>query len=65
MLKMLKLFVYIRAYMCHSMYVEVRGQLARAGSLFPPRGSWGLNSGQQAWQSGILSAEPVCQLKWF
>lgn len=43
---------------CHSTYVEFRGQLLGAGSLFAPRGTWGLNSGQQAWCQAPLPADP-------
>ena len=37
---------------------EVRGQFSRIGSLCPPCGSWGSNSGHQAMQQASFSVEP-------
>lgn len=38
--------------------VEVRGDRGEVGSLPPPYGSWGLNSGHQAWWQPSLPTEP-------
>lgn len=46
---------------CHSVCAEVRGQLARAGSLFPPCGSQRLNSGSSGLATRALSNEPFHQ----
>ena len=35
--------------LCHDACVEVRGQLADMGSLLPPCGVQGLNSGHRVW----------------
>lgn len=40
------------------MCVEVKGQPEGVGSLLPPRGSWGSNSGCQAWQQALLPDKP-------
>lgn len=42
----------------HSTCVEFRGQLLGAGSFFAPRGTWDLNSSQQAWCQAPLPADP-------
>lgn len=44
----------------HSMR-EVRGQLRGVISLLAPCGSWGSNSGRQAWEHVPLSTEPSCR----
>jgi hypothetical protein len=53
------------AYMhtCHSAQVEVREQTAGTGSLLPPCGSWGMNSGPWAWWKVSLPAEPPHSLR--
>lgn len=45
----------------YSVYVWVRGKFMGVDSLLPPRGSWELNSGRQAWQGVSLSREPPLQ----
>lgn len=37
---------------------EIRGQFAGVGTLFPPCGTQGLNSGCQVWWQALLPAEP-------
>lgn len=41
--------------------VEVRGQSEEVNFLLLSCGSWGSNSGCQAWQQEWLPAEPFCQ----
>lgn len=40
---------------CMCAYAEVRGQLSGVASLFPPRGSWELNSGHHTWLQASYS----------
>lgn len=47
--------------MCHSVCVEVRGQLARVCSFVPPCGSQGLNPGSSGLTTRALSNEPFHQ----
>lgn len=42
----------------HGMCVAVRGHLVGVISLFPSCGSWGLNSGLQAWWKKPLPSKP-------
>lgn len=44
---------------CHSVGVDIKGQLSGGVSLAPPCGSQGLNSGHRAWQKVPLPAEPA------
>lgn len=44
---------------CHNVCMVITGQLVRTSSLLPLYGSWGLNSGPQAWKQGPLPFEPI------
>lgn len=44
--------------MCHSSFVEVRGQLGKLILSSSHMGPWGLNSGCLIWQQWYLPAEP-------
>lgn len=50
-------------YICHSMHVEARGQLAEVNSLpstMRMGPTQGLNSGRQAWQQASIPTESSC-----
>lgn len=55
------LCVYVYGAICDSAYMEVSGQFVGIGSLFPPGGSWVLNSGCEIWHQMPLFTETFPQ----
>jgi len=51
-------FVHLSWYLCHSMHIKVRGQLAGASSLLPPRETEGSNSSCQTGHQAPLTTGP-------
>lgn len=43
------IFLFFNLVSVHGVPMELRGQLGGVGSLLPPHGAWGFNSGRQAW----------------
>ena len=57
---LIKLLFILCVHLCAgSTRVEVRGQLTGVCSLFPPCGSWGSNSGCQAWWKRLFTYRAV------
>lgn len=58
--------VYLCGHACHSVHLEVRGQLLGVRFFFPPCGFRGLNSGGQAWLPSAYTCWPISSwpFKW-